>query len=266
MTATPISAGQTAFQWLRKEWGLLAAHAAALLLCVMLAVGHPFRYPPMLLLYGILAGQIGLMAIWTVLGRSPLGLRLTGLFALSVLFGWYAPLTTGYRTEEFAMLFLCEAAVLIVPLIAARLAGVRLMNLAAGAAAAGPLQFSLAQALLWTMAAAAAVRFALWIRWDVAPADCWFGASVGSIGLLAVWAALGRPAPVLRLAVLGFAAPAIGLIYLYLVTLTSRPWPYYNPFPFLELPLLVSTAAAVMAGTMLVTRRWGYRFVKPPRQ
>ncbi len=127
-----------------------------------------------------------------------------------------------------------------------------------------PCQFSIRHLLYWMLGVSVALGFASMIRGNALFVEIGFGVLI--IGLafgltalvivwLVVWAALGRGNPFVRLLFVIFASGTLGFIPPYLMT-DSPDWRYAL------WPGLTSATAAIVAATLLIARRLGYRLVR----
>lgn len=125
-----------------------------------------------------------------------------------------------------------------------------------------PFQFSIRHLLSWMLGVSAALGIGNMVRGNGLFAEGFgvlvFGSAFGAIALamvwLLVWATLGRGTPYVRLLFVIFASGTLGFIPPYLMA-SSPDWRYWL------WPGLTSAIAAIIAATLLVARRLGYRLV-----
>jgi hypothetical protein len=231
----------------------------------------------------LLAAQVALLSIWTVLGPGRWFVRLPiagGLLALLLwhriyrggyVHGAYENYTIGrpYFAYEPSLLF-CQAAILIVVLIALRYRGGRIQQLLSTEVELNPplrWRWSLRTLILTIAIAAAAAKLGLiarsyWLNNAVSRAIITGSCQAiltAALALICLWAVLRPPSAYFRLLCLGTIG---GIVAFFCLTLASDN---YQDETERTLRLLGYEAAFISA-TLLVVRHFGYRLSTDPAE
>lgn len=247
---------------------------------------------------GVLAGQLGAVVVWGILGGGPILWR--GPSLLIVLFiGWkfYSVLgrvgqASAWIRFGWGELLWVEAAILVALCVVLRLCGFSLrvavivdQDLPFDATGRRSLQFSIRDVLIGTTSLAVLLGIAkagdfLTLRFaqQIYAAGFLFVVAV-AIGtaivlLVALWSALGRGSPVLRVLVLVLSSLAVGSPLAWFCVNVGQPQMLFRNFDY-RLAHWYQTgfwwigwmflAAAILAASLIIFRTLGYRLVRTPR-
>ncbi len=238
------------------------------------------------LTYALVSAQVGMIAAWTILAtRPPWQWRLPGFAAVASALGYFCLLLSfwsyGERTWMEALLVQSIAVVILSGFL--RVRGFCLERCPQSeqspdaAQRVSCLQFSIGDMLLWTTALVPVLLLAKELDWLKFLHAGWFvvvlGIGFAAVALVGMWAGLGQGSLIVRLAVLGIAAPAVGAL---LARMTAPPWNMLDlnqwdwQFSMAERigftwMAWTSLAGGFLAATLLIFRARGYRLLRKRR-
>jgi hypothetical protein len=268
-------------RWVVLVWGLMLIDT--MLFRLMLEMPrwggwHEWGY---CLPYALLSAQLGLVAIWGILGPLSWPWRLPGFLIAALLvtsFGF----ALGRRSEVWVLLALVQGATTVGLCVLVWCLGFRLRLLEGpGAPAREPagkklLQFSIGHMLMWTVALVPIILLAqgldLWFLQFLTVSD-WLelvliAVGLGLVSLIAIWAALGGGPTAIRIGTLALA-PALLAILPASVAFIGGASRLGGPYSVMDELAAVGwgwiawtfLAAWFLAGLLLMFRASGYRLV-----
>jgi hypothetical protein len=240
------------------------------------------------LIYALVSAQIGMIATWTILATTPpWQWRLPWFAAIASALGYFCVLLASLvYLEEMWMVALLVQSIVVVTLSGfLRVRGFRMERYPQrdqspdAAQGVSYLQFSIADMLVWTAAAVPVLLLArhvdwlyfLHVGWYALPIVAMLGIGFAAVTLAGMWAALGQGSLVVRLAVFGMAAPAVGALLAW-TTAPQRPIGYGSLldssfFAMIEESgytwiVWTSLAGGFLAATLMIFRARGYRLLR----
>ncbi len=228
----------------RSLLALLVAAAAFADLAVLSRV-NPARHPGLAwpdlrlaLLFSLVFAQVGLTAIWAVLGRTVLPWRMAGLVAVVV--GWSVTLAAVLpgavadlvTDDAWGVQLLLQAGWVGAVLVPARACGGRLAVVPTRRAERGLRRFQFSLGYLFAWITSTAVVLGLWkFTFDLFPLDAssrfWqeavaIGAVHAALALMAVWAVLDSRCWCVRLQAAGITAVPVVLVFAFWIRQAGR--------------------------------------------
>lgn len=245
----------------RLRW-LVAAHLGLGIVARLLApieVRTPFGLEHILLVpfFASTLAQAFLLAVWGAASPAPSWVRLAGLVAGAI---YLEALFPGDLRREFLGICTLTIAVASASLLVVRWIGLCLNRRAdpgrlARPEAGGP-RFSIRGLMLFTAAVALLSAGARALRETpthfLILTAVW-GLCFVSVGLVSVWAALGRARPAWRSPVVLILSPVLGAFFALAADAQRAEWVY--------IILTMLLYAAALLGSLLVVRSCGYRLV-----
>jgi hypothetical protein len=202
--------------------------------------------------------QISLAAIWAGLGAGRFLLRL--ITAVAVGAGWLGLLSlVGPNPRGLLALLGLQILCVCGPLLLARAFGIRLMHRDRIPLGRRPLQFGIAQIMLWTAIIAVLLGLGRVVPLpeQISDREMMLGPIFASLALLAVWAALGTSHVALRLMVVLSVSPLLGIgAQVFLM----RPQPSKDNL--LEFAVMTGLQGVLLAGSLWIFRLGGYRLTR----
>ena len=273
-------------RWFVLVWGLVLID----LMLICITVDQPYRWRDWgyCLPYALLSGQLGLVAIWGILGPVSWPWRLPGFLVAAMLVTSF-----GFALENrggvWALLAVMQGLATVGLCILLWCFGLRMRlpgDVVRGDEPAGNkvFQFSIGHMLLWTLALVPILLLAqgldLGFVYRVSLWE-WLGLllvalGLGVVSLIAIWAALGRGWAAIRIstlavvpALLAFVPALVGLLVTFMFESRGLGRWDYITYELAEIvwgwvawTLLV---AWFLAGLLLMFRASGYRLVRAPR-
>ena len=235
--------------------------------------------------YALLSAQLGLVAIWGILGPLPWPWRLPGVLIAALLvmsFGF--ALNRG--SEVWVLLATIQGATTVGLCTLVRSLGFR-MRLLDGPTAPGReptgskvLQFSIGHMLVWMAALVPIILLAqgldLWFLQFLSLWDwlglVWIALGLGMVSLIAIWAALGRGPTAIRIGMLALVPALIAIMpaSIAFFSRVSRLVASRSVMNVAEIGwgwmVWTLLAAWFLAGLLLMFRASGYRLVRAARR
>jgi hypothetical protein len=246
--------------------GLVGIHAAGVL---VLAVGGAATVPRgsypwwaelyVGVLFGVVFGQIGLAAMWAGLGKRAWFLRLPIAFAAVVVLGTL--LGIGIHEPCVEAYFVTSVAGLVMGMVCFTLRILRL-QLLRFANAAVPLreglQFTVRHLFLLTFVVACLVAIGKAVAPSLAglnqmPVLALYGVVFAAVGLISLWAMLGRGATAVRTVLGVLIAIGLGFVSAFTNNGSADFWIW---------PFMTVCEAACLLATLAALRGCGYRLVR----
>ena len=236
---------------------LVAAHVFVAL-AVVEGVQLPDRFGSRMLLGVVSIGQIGLLSIWTALGRRAAPWRPAVLIALIVAWIWVASSETDGIDPYLLVLFLLVAATTAAILATARGFGLRLFIPEVDPVKNdGPWQFSLSRLFAWTTSLSICLGLLSLTFRHIRDGSSshWLTIAVVAIGLMAIilispWLAWMR----LRFSYTTFTFPVIFTLVLVLLFAGG-----FSGLLFTDFAMYCGLELLFLVGSLVVLRVAGYR-------
>jgi hypothetical protein len=274
-------------RWIILVWGLVLID----LMLFRLTMEQPHRWRDWgwgyCLPYSLLSSQLGLVAIWGIVGPVSWPWRLPGCLVAAMLVTSFGFALKG-RSDVWVLLAVIQSATTVGLCVLVWCLGFR-MTLPDGPGAPGRepagnklFQFSIGHMLVWMAALVPILLLAqeieLWFLVHLSLWD-WLGLvlialALGVVSLIAVWAALGGGPAAIRIGTL-VLVPALVAIVPALVGVLFKAIPRPPPAWFRMTDELAEVgwgwlawtllAAWFLAGLLLMFRASGYRLVRTPR-
>lgn len=238
--------------------------------------------PAKCLAYALISGQVGLLAIWGILGAAPWPWRLPAVVVAAVPVA-YLCLRHDYRGEAWGLVLLLQSVVAAGVCVFLRRRGFHLEPVEptgqtpCAAPGGRSLQFGIAHMLVWTAALVPVLVFVRGLDLVLVPDLGWqvvlrivsLGGCLAVVSLVAVWVALGKGSLPARLVVLAAGPPVVGTVLCAMTstwqaTLRGRLSGAFREIDYLGWWWVAWTclAACFLAGLLLVFRESGYRLIR----
>jgi hypothetical protein len=278
--------------WAVYAWGIALVDVS----CFRAAVDDSISWwgnPLSCLIYAFASAQIGMIVTWTILTTSPpWQWRLPGFAIVASALGYFCLCLTfwSHELDMWVAALLVQSIVVVILSGFLRVRGFRLERYPQSeqspdaARRVSYLQFSIGDMLLWTAATVPVLLLAKeldWLQflqngWDALPIVVMLGIGFAAVALVGMWAGLGQGSLVVRLAVLGAAAPAVGALLEWMPGSERVVGSVYRlQYHFLRMAAervgftwmaWTSLAGGFLAATLLIFRARGYRLVRKRRR
>jgi hypothetical protein len=242
------------------------------------------------LVYALVSAQVGMIAAWTILATTPpWQWRLPGLAVMASALGYFCLSLTLQDGKDVWMATMLAQSVVILSLCSfLRILGFRMERCLPSeqepdcSGSISCLQFSIRDMLVWTTATVPVLVVAKEVDWFLLLDFGWhamilammLGIGCAAATLVGMWAGLGKGSIVVRLAILGTAAPAIGALLAWAMTPANRTGissAWAGIFFWIAERIgytwiaWTSLAAGFLAASLLIFRARGYRLLRKRR-
>jgi hypothetical protein len=236
------------------------------------------------LAFALISAQVGMLAVWTILGPAPWPWRLPFVVVAIVPLAWLTVVTEQWGDNAWLMILLIQSFVVGLVCVVLRIMGHRMRSTGAPVDAepsvpwSRQLQFGIGHMLVWTAALVPMlvflkvtdVRRILDLGWEELSYATMIAVCLAVVSLTSLWAAMSGRHWGARLMALALVLPAMGCLILMTAgtRIVNLRTGWLN-WAIAELAwawvLWTSLAGGFLFGLLLMLRANGYRLVRRPK-